>query len=220
MIKQGRVSVNGSVIESLGTIIDENNDIVRVDGRVAAIHHRKIYILLYKPRNVITTMIDPYKRTTVAQLVKEVGARVYPVGRLDYDTDGVLLMTNDGELAYRLAHTKYEIRKVYSAIVKGDVSDKKIAEIEKGVELPDGHMASARAQLGDKTPRGTKVVLTLSEGHKREVKHIMEGVGHPVVTLRRIEFAGLRLGNLKPGRWRFLKIEEVRRLYEMVGLEV
>lgn len=218
LIEKGRVSVNDKIIETPGIIIDEINDLVKVDDKPVAPVARFTYVILNKPKNVITSLKDPFRRRTVAQCVHQLKTRVYPVGRLDLDTDGVLLLTDDGELAFRLAHPKYEIKKVYSAIVEGAVTGDDIEKIEKGIELPDGVTATASAELINSSSKSSKVLLTLTEGRKREVKHIMEGVNHPVITLRRIEFAGIRLGPLKPGQWRLLKPPEVLRLKNLVGL--
>jgi 23S rRNA pseudouridine2605 synthase len=219
LIEKGRVSVNNETVESLGIVIDEEKDEVKVDGKIITPKERRTYIVLNKPKDVITSLEDPFRRKTVAHYVRRLGIRVYPVGRLDYDTDGVLIMTNDGELAYRLAHPKYEVQKVYSAIVKGPVVSDDIDKIETGIELPDGHIAKAGAEIANSSYKTSRVILTMTEGRKREVKHIMEAVDHPVLNLRRISFAGIGLHQLKPGSWRHLRPEEVKHLKELVGLE-
>lgn len=218
LIERGRVSVNDQTVESLGIIIDEEKDEVKVDGRVVTPEDRKTYIILNKPKDVITSLEDPFRRKTVAHYVHRLGIRVYPVGRLDYDTDGVLIMTNDGELAYRLAHPRYEVKKVYSAIVQGAVVSDDIRKIGEGIELPDGHIARAEAEIANSSYKTSRVIITMTEGRKREVKHIMKALEHPVLNLRRISFGGIGLHQLKPGNWRHLRPEEVKHLKELVGL--
>ncbi len=218
LIEQGRVAVNDQTVESLGIVIDEDKDEVKVDNKIVTPGDRKTYIILNKPKDVITSLEDPFRRKTVAHYVRRLGIRVYPVGRLDYDTDGVLIMTNDGELAYRLAHPKYEVKKVYSAIVQGAVVSDDLDKIENGIELPDGHIAKAEAEIANSSYKTSRVIITMTEGRKREVKHIMEALEHPVLNLRRISFGGIGLNQLKPGSWRHLRPEEVRHLKELVGL--
>lgn len=218
LIKKGKVSVNGQTIDSLGVLIDEVNDEIRVDGKIVTSTDPKTYIVLNKPKEVITSLEDPFKRKTVAHFFRRLGIRVYPVGRLDYDTDGVLLMTNDGELAYRLAHPKYEVKKVYSAIVKGAIVSDDIKKIEAGIELPDGHIAKAEAEIANSSLKSSRIILTLTEGRKREVKLIMEALEHPVINLRRISFGGIGLHQLKPGSWRHLRPGEVKHLRQLVEL--
>ena len=219
LISEKRVTVNDVTIDRLGTIVDEENDVVKVDGTVAGLTRKKFYVLLNKPKMVLTTLHDPFKRKTVQYYVKTLGARVYPVGRLDYDTEGALILTNDGELAYRLAHPKYEIKKIYQALVVGAFTADHAAEVSKGIKLDDGHIGHAEVEILDSIVRRSVVRLTLTEGHKREIKQLMKAVGHHVIDLRRVEFAGLRVDDLKPGRWRHLNHLEIRKLKDMVGIE-
>jgi 23S rRNA pseudouridine2605 synthase len=210
LIKQGRVRVNGAPGE-LNTFVGEN-DVVEVDGR--AVEPQELaYVLLHKPAGVVTTARDPHGRTTVVDLVPH-EARVVPVGRLDADTTGVLLLTNDGPLAHRLAHPRYEVDKVYVADVEGDLSPDQLRRLEKGVELEDGVTAPARARrLG----RG-RVELAVHEGRKHQVKRMLEAVGHPVRALHRSVYAGLRADDLAPGEWRELTAEEVDALWRQVRM--
>jgi 23S rRNA pseudouridine2605 synthase len=211
LIKAGRVTVNGSRGE-LNTFV-EAADAVLVDcrevGRQALRH-----VLLNKPRGTITTARDPGGRPTVVDLVKS-DVRVVPVGRLDRDTTGVLLLTNDGPLAHRLAHPRYGIEKTYVADVQGEPSDETLARLASGVDLDDGRTAPARVRrLGP-----ARVELVLHEGRNRQVRRMLEAVGHPVERLRRSRYAGLGPGRLKPGDWRELTRDEVRRLRRSVGLD-
>jgi len=204
LIKAGRVKVNGRPGE-LNTFVGAS-DCVEVDGRPVT-KQRLAYLLLHKPAGIVTTARDPGGRPTVVDLVPR-EPRVVPVGRLDADTTGALLLTNDGELAHRLAHPRYEIDKVYVADVEGEPTDEAIRALAEGVELDDGPSAPARARrLGP-----SRVELTLHEGRKHQVKRMCEAVGHPVRRLHRRAYAGLTLGGLRPGAWRELTHDEIERL--------
>jgi 23S rRNA pseudouridine2605 synthase len=207
LIKAGRVTVNGEPAQ-LNTFV-QAHDLVALDGRPLSLQ-RLAYVLLHKPAGVVTTARDPQGRPTVVELVAH-PARVVPVGRLDADTTGVLLLTNDGELAHRLAHPSHEIDKVYVAEVEGDPDATALARLEHGVDLDDGRSAPARARrLG----RG-RVELTIHEGRKHQVKRMLAAVGHPVRRLHRSAYAGLTLAGLEPGAWRELEPREVERLKQM-----
>jgi len=204
LIKQGRVRVNGAPGQ-LNTFV-EAGDSVELDGEPVA-PQQLTYILLHKPAGVVTTARDPHGRPTVVGLVQH-EARVVPVGRLDADTTGALLLTNDGELAHRLAHPRYEVEKVYEAEVEGAPSDDALAQLERGLELDDGPTAPARARhLAPNT-----VELSIHEGRKHQVKRMLAAVGHPVLRLHRSRYAGLTLEGLEPGAWRELEPFEVKRL--------
>ena len=210
LIKAGRVMVDGRPGE-LNTFV-EASTVVLVDGREVgkqALRH----VLLNKPRGTITTARDPKGRPTVVDLVGG-DTRVVPVGRLDRDTTGVLLLTNDGPLAHRLAHPRYGVEKTYVAEVEGEPGDDVLEALAAGVELEDGRTAPARVRrLGP-----SQLELVLHEGRNRQVRRMLEAVGHPVVRLRRSRYAGLAPGRLRPGDWRELTRDEVRRLRRLVGL--
>jgi 23S rRNA pseudouridine2605 synthase len=210
LIKAGRVSVNGRPGE-LNTFVGAT-DTVEVDG--GPVEKQSLaYVLLNKPAGVVTTASDPHGRPTVVGLVPA-EPRIVPVGRLDADTTGALLLTNDGRLAHRLAHPRYEVDKVYEAEVEGDPSAGALRRLREGVDLDDGRTAPARARrLG----RG-RVELTIHEGRKHQVKRMSEAVGHPVRRLHRSRYAGLDLRGLEPGEWRELTQEEVAALRRLVGL--
>ena len=204
LIKAGRVTVNGQP-GRLNTFV-ESRDRVELDGRRLQLQ-KQAYVLLHKPAGVVTTARDPHGRPTVVGLVRH-PARVVPVGRLDADTTGALLLTNDGELAHRLAHPRYEVDKVYLAEVDGDPSRETLARLEQGVELEDGRTAPARARrLGP-----GRVELVLHEGRKHQVKRMLEAVGHPVRRLHRSRYGPLTLDGLKVGQWRELTREELASL--------
>jgi 23S rRNA pseudouridine2605 synthase len=208
LIKDGRVTVNGEPGRLDSFVTDE--DAVSVDGKPVA-RQRLTYILLHKPPGVVTTASDPHGRPTVVELV-DAGVRVVPVGRLDADTTGALLLTNDGPLAHRLAHPRYEIDKVYEVETEGDPNDAAVRALEEGVELDDGPTARATARkLGR-----SRIELTLHEGRKRQVKRMCEAVGHPVVRLHRSRYAGLDLEGLNVGEWRELTREEVDGLRRLM----
>jgi 23S rRNA pseudouridine2605 synthase len=209
LIKAGRVSVNrrpGELNTFVGT-----GDTVEVDGRPVE-KQALAYLLLNKPPGVVTTAQDPHGRPTVVGLVPA-EPRVVPVGRLDADTTGVLLLTNDGQLAHRLAHPRYEVDKVYEAEVEGAPSEAALRRLREGVELDDGRAAPAQVRrLG----RG-RLELTIHEGRTHQVKRMCEAVGHPVRRLHRSRYAGLGLSGLRPGEWRLLTALEVARLKALVG---
>src|SRR5438093_1232782 len=204
LIKAGRVTVNGEPGQ-LNTFVAEH-DRVEVDGRPVA-KQRLTYVLLHKPAGVVTTARDPQARRTVVDLVRH-DARVVPVGRLDADTTGALLLTNDGELAHRLAHPRYGVEKTYVADVEGEPDAEALRALRDGVELDDGRSAPAKARRLAKS----RVELTLHEGRKHQVKRMLEEVGHPVTSLHRSVYAGLTLEGLEPGAWRELEPSEVERL--------
>ena len=209
LIKAGRVLVNGARGE-LNTFV-AGDDLVEVDG-VTVARQRLAYVLLHKPAGVVTTASDPQRRPTVVQLVK-LGSRVVPVGRLDLDTTGALLLTNDGPLAHRLAHPRYGIEKVYVVETWKEPTDDALRMLAKGVELEDGPTAPARVRrLG-----AGRFELVLHEGRNRQVRRMTEAVGHRVRSLHRSIYAGIGLDGLAPGEWRELREEEVRRLRNAVA---
>jgi 23S rRNA pseudouridine2605 synthase len=204
LIKAGRVTVNGEPGQ-LNTFV-QARDRVELDGRPVELQPLA-YVLLHKPAATVTTARDPQGRRTVVDLVDHEG-RVVPVGRLDADTTGALLLTNDGELAHRLAHPRYEVEKVYEAEVEGEPTDEELEHLRAGVQLDDGPTAPARVRrVGP-----TTVELAIHEGRKHQVKRMLEAIGHPVTRLHRSVYAGLSLEGLEPGAWRELEPSEVERL--------
>jgi 23S rRNA pseudouridine2605 synthase len=210
LIKAGRVRVNGR-LGKLNTFVAVQ-DVVEVDGRLVR-EQTLAYVLLHKPAGTITTARDPHGRPTVVDLVRH-GARVVPVGRLDVDTTGALLLTNDGELAHRLAHPRYEVDKVYEAEVEGEPSKEALERLSDGVELEDGPSAPARVRSLERR----LIELTVHEGRKHQVKRMCEAVGHPVQRLHRSRYAGLTLDGLEAGQWRELESDEVDGLRRLVAL--
>jgi 23S rRNA pseudouridine2605 synthase len=204
LIKAGRVTVNGEPGQ-LNTFV-ERRDRVEVDGQPVAAQ-KLAYVLLHKPAGTVTTARDPQGRPTVVDLV-DLPERVVPVGRLDVETTGALLLTNDGPLAHRLAHPRYGVEKVYVADVEGRPDERDLRALAEGVELEDG--VTARATVRCLAP--SRVELTLHEGRNRQVRRMLEAVGHPVRHLHRSTYAGLTLEGLEPGQWRELEPSEVQRL--------
>ena len=205
LIKQGRVKINDEPGQ-LNTYVHPG-DRVEVDGQPVA-PQQLTYVLLNKPAGTVTTASDPHGRPTVVQLVDEVPQRIVPVGRLDADTTGALLLTNDGALAHRLAHPRYGVEKVYEVDVDGQPSAEAIRRLEAGIELDDGVTAPAQARV----LQPSRIELTLHEGRKHQVKRMCLAIGHPVRRLHRARYAGLTLEGLEPGQWRELEPSEVKRL--------
>ena len=204
LIKAGRVTVNGAP-GRLNTFV-QSRDRVEVDGAPVALQ-RLAYVLLHKPAGVVTTARDPQGRRTVVDLVPH-ETRVVPVGRLDADTTGALLLTNDGPLAHRLAHPRYGVEKVYEADVEGEPTDATLQRLRDGIDLDDGPTAPARVtRLAP-----SRIELVLHEGRNRQVRRMLDAVGHPVTRLHRATYAGLTLEGLEPGRWRELEPSEVDAL--------
>jgi 23S rRNA pseudouridine2605 synthase len=210
LIKAGRVTVNGEPGQ-LNTFVGKH-DRVELDGRPLE-RQALAYVLLHKPAGVVTTASDPHGRLTVVDLVADYAVRVVPIGRLDADTTGALLLTNDGELAHRLAHPRYEVEKVYEAEVEGEPSDEALRQLEQGIELDDGRTAPGHA----KRLAPSRIELSIHEGRKHQVKRMLEAVGHPVTRLHRSRYAGLTLKGLGPGESRELTGAEVERLRSGYG---
>ncbi len=217
LIRAGRVRVNGRVVCELGIAVDPSRDRVELDGREVR-PEPKVYVLLYKPRGYVTTARDPQGRRKVTDLVADAGRRVFPVGRLDYDSEGLLLLTNDGELAYRLTHPRFHVPKTYHVALDGLPGPAVLRGIARGVELDDGRTAPAEARLLRGDGGEALVEMTIHEGRKRQVRRMWAALGFEVKQLKRVRMAGLELGGLEPGRYRHLRPTEVRDLRKLVRL--
>lgn len=215
LIREGRVRVNGERGE-LNTVVGAR-DVVEVDGRRVE-RQPLVYVLLNKPTGVVTTASDPQGRPTVVDLVDH-EVRVVPVGRLDVDTSGAIVLTNDGQLAHRLAHPRYGVPKVYDVDLEGSPSPATLDALRDGVELEDGKTARAEVRIIRRGSRLSRLELTLHEGRNRQVRRMCEAVGHSVKSLHRRRYAGLRLVGLGPGQWRELTGDEVEALRKLVGPE-
>lgn len=216
MITKGLVRVNGKVIRELGTEADPMKDIIEAAGEVIR-RERPKYFLFYKPDRVITSMSDPEGRRTVADYFRNVRERVFPVGRLDYHSEGALLMTNDGNLDYVLTHPRYEVKKVYDVTVRGRFSPKAAEKMAKGIKIDTGMTAPCEIEILEynKEKNKTKVRMTLHEGKNREIRKMMEAFHHMVFELVRVKYAFLTLDGLKRGEYRKLTREEVKKLYDL-----
>lgn len=217
MIRQGRVQVQQKIITEPGYQVDPINELINVDGKPIQMPKRFRTVLLNKPKGILTTVQDDRKRKTVIDLIKT-SERLYPVGRLDIDTEGVLLLTNDGDLAYRLTHPKYEVEKVYEAWVEGSVDEQTFQKLKKGVAIDSDVIVSGEARILKKERNRSKLEIRIHEGKKRQIKRMMKGVHHPVISLKRTCFAGLTTHGLQTGQWRDLTDREIKRLYHVTRL--
>lgn len=219
LMAEGRVSVNRVTVRELGTKADPARDDIRVDGRRITLPDRHVYLLLNKPAGYVTTRSDPQRRPTVLDLLRGVREYVYPVGRLDFDSEGLLLLTNDGALAAQLTHPRHGVPRVYEARLLGVPDDRDHARLERGILLDDQKTAPAQVErlrvLGDRTI----LRITLHEGRNRQVRRMCEAIGHPVEQLRRVAIGPLRDPALKLGQYRPLTDDEVARLRQLVARE-
>ncbi len=215
MIEDGRVRVNRSVVTELGAKADPAKDLVEVDKKAITgqgSSSPKHYILLYKPKGVISSVTDPERRPVVTDFIKKIKARLYPVGRLDFDAEGVIILTNDGELTNRLIHPRYKVPKRYLVKVSDLPDERSLKRLQNGVRLDDGMTAPAKVRFVRKTAENSWLEITVIEGRNRLIKKMCQAIGHPVLKLKRISFAGITLRGLKPGDYRPLTDEEVSRL--------
>ena len=212
IIADGRVAVNGTVVTELGTKADPETDTITVDGKPLTIDEKRVYLLLYKPVGYMTTMKDPEGRPIVTDLLKGIKERVYPIGRLDYNTEGLLLLTNDGALANILMHPSHEVDKGYLVRVSGQVSPVQIKKLSEGVKLEDGMTAPAKVLPFSESEQNSWISITIHEGRYRQVRRMCEAVGLNVVRLKRSRYDFLEIGEMKPGEFRFLEPEEVAKL--------
>lgn len=211
LITAGRVKVNGSVVREIVTLINPETDHIEVGNRLIGTQPL-FYVLLNKPAGYISTVHDPQGRPTVVELTSDLPARLHPVGRLDYDTEGLLLLTNDGEFTNLVTHPRYRIDKKYLAVVKGLVTDEEAAYLQGGVELDDGPTAPARVEIRGRSPVQSVIEITIHEGRKRQIKRMCAAVGHQVVRLTRTGLGFLELGGLDVGKYRLLSPDEVDRI--------
>lgn len=217
LMATGRVEVNGEVVTQMGVRVDPLTDLVRVDGRRIPPPSDHVYLVLNKPRGVVSTMADEQGRRDLTEFVAGREERLFHVGRLDTDTSGLLVLTNDGDLAHRLAHPSFEITKTYVALVDGTVGDAVARRLREGVTLEDGPAAVDRFVVKDRSRGRSLVELDLHIGRNRIVRRLMEAVGHPVVELTRTAFGPVRLGGLGVGRSRELSREELGDLFDSVA---
>ncbi|MFP3949204.1 MAG: pseudouridine synthase [Longimicrobiales bacterium] len=211
----GRVRVNGQVVTELGTRIDPDDDIVEVDGKVVTRPPPR-WILLHKPRGYLTTRKDPRGRPTIYDLLPDQFRALRYVGRLDQDTEGLLLLTNEGDTLHRLLHPRYEVEREYRVTVEGHVEEETLERLESGVTLEDGEARAVRARVLEEAGHGSVLELVLREGRKREVRRMCEVVGHAVTHLQRVRFGPVALGDVPPGEWRDLTPKEIEAVKKKV----
>jgi len=212
LIAAGKVRLNGALVTEPGTQIDPQRDEVSVSGRRVSAPEEKVYIMLNKPVGCVSTCTDDRGRTTVLDYISGVDARIYPVGRLDFTTEGLLLLTNDGELAYRLTHPSHEVPKRYFAVVDSLLTAPQAQELEKGVFIEGGKTAPARVKILRSSPERTELAIIIHEGRNRQVRRMFEAIDKNVVFLKRISIGDLNLGELRRGEYRFLSEEEIAYL--------
>lgn len=221
MIRHGRVTINGHVSTEMGLKVDPERDHIKVDGRHLKPAAPKAYVIFNKPKGVLTTLQGPQAddRPTIQHFLRGVKHRVFPVGRLDFDTEGLLLLTNDGALSQRLLHPRYHVAKTYRVKIRGVLEEAHIRALETGLRLDDGLTAPARVQKIRKAEENSWIELTIYEGRTHQVKRMMEGVGHPVLKLTRVRFGPLSLGGLHRGEVRYLTDPEILRLKDAARLD-
>ncbi|MBI5026854.1 MAG: rRNA pseudouridine synthase [Nitrospirae bacterium] len=210
MILEGRVMVNGKTA-TLGMKADPDKDHIKVDGRLISRPEPKVYIILNKPKKYITSTYDPEGRPTIMELLKGIRFKVFPVGRLDFDTEGLLILTNDGELANAVLHPKRKIPKTYSVKVDGILDDADVMKLEKGIKLEDGLTAPCSVKRIRKAEANSWIEMTIYEGRKRQIRRMLDKIGHSVIRLKRIRINGLELEDLPPGSYRYFTAEELKR---------
>ncbi|WP_084480980.1 pseudouridine synthase [Peptoclostridium acidaminophilum] len=219
LVLQGRVRINGILVKEVGVQIEPGIDTVEIDGKTITPEDEKVYIMLNKPTGYVSTAKDQFGRKTVLDLV-DTDKRVYPVGRLDYDTSGLIILTNDGDFSYAMTHPKHEIKKVYIAKIKGKPSISQIALFERGLRIEGYTTAPSRLELlkYDAASDSSVVRITIHEGKNRQVRKMCDAIGHPVMSLSRVQIGHLNLGDLEKGKSRPLKAEEVKRLLKAVTI--
>ncbi|MDO3679219.1 pseudouridine synthase [Paenibacillus ehimensis] len=213
LITAGRVEVNDKVVTTLGVKVDPSQDFIKVDGKPIR-RQSKVYVIFNKPKGVITSAQDPEGRKTVTEFFKNIKQRIYPIGRLDYDTEGLLLLTNDGEFAHLLTHPKHHVPRTYLATVKGVPHGSLLDKLKNGIELEDGMTAPAEVEYQDVRPEANESVvkITIFEGRNRQVRRMFDAIHHPVIKLKRIQFGPLQLSGVPRGKFRHLTPQEVNEL--------
>ena len=217
IIMEGRVTVNGR-IATIGMKADPARDHIKVDRKLIIRPEPKVYIAFHKPKNVVTSLHDPEGRPTVKDFLKGIKYRIYPVGRLDYDSEGLLLLTNDGDFAQAVMHPSKKVSKTYQVKVKGRPEDKEVARLRTGVKLEDGMTAPARVKMMKTTETNSWIEMTIYEGKNRQIKRMLEKVGHPVLKLKRTRINGIDLGRIDPGGYRYLTMEELEKIKKEVSM--
>lgn len=216
IILEGRVTVNGKAA-TLGMKADPSKDHIKLDGKLLTKPEPKVYLMINKPKGVITTLSESEERPTIRDFLKKIKYRIFPVGRLDYDSEGLLLLTNDGDFAHAILHPSKKIPKTYHVKIKGVLEDNDIEKLKRGVKLKDGMTLPSKVKKLRKAEENSWIEITIYEGRKRQVRRMLEKVGHPVLKLKRVRINGIELGNLAPGAIRYLTSEEIRKIKEYAG---
>ena len=217
LILQGKVTVNGQITTELGTKVDKQNAIILVEGIKITNKIKKVYLLLNKPIGYITSAKDQFDRPTVIDLISEINVRLYPVGRLDFDTEGLLILTNDGDLTFKITHPSHNVTKTYTALVDGRVQEEAIELFEKGVVIEDYKTAPAKLEILKYINNDTLINITIHEGKNRQIRKMCDAIGHSILRLKRISIGDLKLGDLSTGHYRHLNKEEIEYLYSIGG---
>ncbi|HMK49246.1 MAG TPA: pseudouridine synthase [Thermodesulfovibrionales bacterium] len=218
LILEGRIKVNGKIAE-IGMKADPQRDHIKVDGKLLTKREPKTYLLFNKPRNVVTTLKDPEGRPTVKDFLKDMKYRVYPVGRLDFDSEGLLLLTNDGDFANAIMHPSKKIAKTYEVKVKGVPEQQVLEKLKRGIRLEDGMTSPAKIKGPKTTENNSWLEVTIYEGRKRQLRRMFDQVGHSVLKLKRIRIGGIQIGDLAPGRYRHLTPDELNRIKQAFSQE-
>jgi 23S rRNA pseudouridine2605 synthase len=213
LIRQGKITVDGKVVTEMGCRLDPEKHKIAFEGKQISAEEEKIYLLLNKPKGYVTTLKDPQGRPIVTALLKGIKARVFPVGRLDFDTEGALILTNDGDFAQRILHPSFEIERTYLAIVAGHPSEKTLHLLEEGIELEGKKTWPAKVRVVKKTKKSTTIETTIHEGRKRQVRKMFQAIGHRVLHLKRIAYGNLKLGELPTGKYRLLTPPEINHFF-------
>ncbi|HVO66592.1 MAG TPA: pseudouridine synthase [Syntrophales bacterium] len=216
IITEGRVTVNNAIVRQLGTKADINVDEIRVDGKLILPEESKVYLLLNKPKGYMTTLCDPQGRPVVADLLSSISERIFPVGRLDYDSEGLLLMTNDGDFSLKIQHPRFMIPKTYMVKIEGNLTNNDIKMLQDGIKLKDGKFKPDSFHILKANRKSCWLSLTIVEGRKRVIRRVFESLGHTVVRLVRTAVDGIDLGNVKVGTFRHLTRKEVQTLLSFV----
>jgi 23S rRNA pseudouridine2605 synthase len=217
IVESGRITVNDKKVFIPGTRIIPENDIVKFDGEEVIIDRELVYIMLNKPKGYICTVEDELNRHTVLDLLPDMEQRIYPVGRLDMDTEGLLLLTNDGKLTHKLTHPRYQIDKVYIAWVEGEPDEQSLGRLRKGIRIETGLTSPAKVKVLQKAGGNTELEIIIHEGMKRQIRRMCREVGHEVLHLRRIQIGSIKVGRLPIGKYRFLSGEEIKKLKSAIG---
>lgn len=217
LIAQGKVEIDGRIVTVPGIKVS-GSETIKVDGRIVKLEQQKVYLLLNKPVGYISTAKDQFSRKTVLDLVETVKERIYPVGRLDYDTSGLLLLTNDGELANKLMHPKHEITKVYHAMIQGCIKEEDISSLRKGISIEEYITAPAKVHVLEADKKESVVEITIHEGRNRQVRKMFETLDYPVLRLKRIAIGPLVIDGIEEGKWRYLRKKEIESLKKAAGI--